>query len=123
MCKYFFTLFFMLQCTLFAKEVTLTEKDSGKSILLEVGDTLNVVLHGNPTTGYTWSLATFDDTHLKLTENAYHSSSNLCGAGGTFTFRFTPVSSGTTPLALEYSRSWEKGVPPHATFESLIEIR
>ncbi|MEQ1558122.1 MAG: protease inhibitor I42 family protein [Methyloglobulus sp.] len=44
----------------------LTENDSGKTIELKVGDDLEVVLAGNPTTGYVWEVSSLDSTILKL---------------------------------------------------------
>ena len=114
----------MLQCTLFAKEIIVTQKDNTKNVELEVGDTLKVVLAGNPTTGYTWQLLSFNKAHLQLIQESYTSSnSTLCGAGGTYTFELSAVAKGTSPISLVYHRSWEKDLPPYRTFDLTIEVK
>ena len=40
--------------------VKLTEADNGKTVTVKVGDTVQVILPGNPTTGYSWSTSLSD---------------------------------------------------------------
>lgn len=122
-CKTVVALLFLLPLSLFAKEVRLSAADTDRSICLEVGDTLKVVLQGNPTTGYTWNLSPLETHSLSLVEKSYKPSSSRCGAGGTYTFTFSAISKGTTTLVLTNSRSWEKGIPPIQTFESTVEVQ
>ena len=121
-CKVFAFLFFR-PLSLLAKEVRLTASDTGSHVVLDVGDTLKVVLQGNPTTGYTWNLSSIEKQSISLVEKSYKPSSTRCGAGGTYTFTFSAASKGETPLSLFHSRQWEKGIAPIHTFEITVEVR
>ncbi|MDQ1336481.1 MAG: inhibitor of cysteine peptidase, partial [Thermodesulfobacteriota bacterium] len=45
--------------------VKLTDEDLGRTVELGIGETLEVVLSGNPTTGYVWDVASLDRDILK----------------------------------------------------------
>lgn len=105
------------------KTITLKESQAGSQALLRAGDTLEVNLEGNPTTGYTWSAAGFDAAILKpLGEPEFHPASSALGAGGTVTYRFEAAGAGQTTLTMIYSRPFEKGVPPLKTFMVNVSV-
>lgn len=102
----------------------LREQDSGQTVELRAGDRLEVILAGNPTTGYTWEQTAGDPAILKLAgEPSYTSESTLAGAGGTYVFRYAAVAPGETTLTLIYHRSFEPDVPPLKTFTAPIVVR
>ena len=62
---------------------TVTAADAGKSIEVKTGQALNIVLEGNPTTGYIWQVAKIDNAVLKQNgDYEFKADSNLTGAGG-----------------------------------------
>jgi inhibitor of cysteine peptidase len=102
----------------------LSEEDAGSTVELRVGDTMEVVLDGNPTTGFSWETAAVDASVLKqLGEPGFEPATALIGSGGKFTFRFEAVASGQTLLKLVYHRPWEKDVPPEKTFEVNVTVQ
>lgn len=102
----------------------LHEQDSGQSVELRTGDQLEIILDGNPTTGYTWEQTKGNGTIVKLAgEPTYTSESNPVGAGGTYVFRYAAVAPGETTLTLIYHRSFEPDVPPLKTFTAPIVVR
>ena len=108
--------------------ISLDEKNAGQTIKLNVSDSIQIKLEGNPTTGYIWMLNDIpkDGNIVVLVpenkEGKYVSgSSRLLGAGGTFVFDFNAVASGKTKVSLEYKRSWEK-VKAIKTFEITVEV-
>jgi len=104
--------------------VSINAESNGKTISLNKGETLTLSIGGNPTTGYSWNLTNVDETILKSAGNpGYKSSSLLTGAGGTYTFKFTAIGSGTTDLKLDYYRTFEKGIPPVNTFEITVVVK
>lgn len=106
-----------------AKTVELNGGQSGSSVELRTGDTLQLALEGNPTTGYTWAPATLDQAILKSAgEPEFQPSSSALGAGGTVTCRFTAVGAGQTTLQMIYSRPFEKDVPPLKTFTVTVTV-
>jgi inhibitor of cysteine peptidase len=107
-----------------APALTYSKQDDGKVISVKVGDTFSITLDGNPTTGYAWE--TLPDSAALLTlvgEPAYNSSSDLLGAGGTYTFTFKAIAKGSTTLELIYHRSFETGVDPLETYTVTVEVK
>jgi len=100
------------------------EDMNGKNVSVIKGNELTVKLEGNPTTGYSWILVEGLDTSIlkSMGDPEYKSESNMAGAGGTYTFKFKAVDSGTTPLKLVYLRTWETGVAPLKIFELTVTV-
>lgn len=93
--------------------IVVTDKKSGQAISLAVGQSLEVRLPSNPTTGYRWTAGTLSSTPLrqKRAPAFVPSKSGLMGAGGTQVFTYDGVAAGTAPLSFAYSRPWEHGPP------------
>ncbi len=111
-------------CTTNGKETkTIGANDAGKTISLTVGDTLEVTLEGNPTTGFNWAADSLDTSILKqVAEPTFTPSSTAIGAGGQVVLRFEMVGAGKTMLHLIYHRSWETGVAPEKTYDVAVEV-
>ena len=89
-----------------------------------VGDILEVMLKGNPTTGYMWEVASVDASILmQVGKTEFKADSKLLGAGGKIIMRFKAAGAGQTSLRLVYHRSFEKNVPPLKTFEVTIVVK
>jgi inhibitor of cysteine peptidase len=102
----------------------LSEKDSGSTVELRMGETLEVVLRGNPTTGYQWEIASGDTSVVKQRgKPEYRSDSAGIGSSGNFTFTFEAAAPGQTTLRLVYHRPFERNVPPARTFEITVVVR
>ena len=108
--------------TTHALNVRLTQADNGSTISLRPGETLEIVLAGNPTTGYNWEVQEGAETIVRQKgAPVYKADSKLIGAGGTMTFRFECVDAGAVTLSLIYHRSFEPGVAPLKTFTVSIK--
>ena len=98
--------------------VQLSEEDKDRNVFLQVGDSLEIVLQGNPTTGYMWNLAPWDRRVLEqVGEYAYKATSDAMGSGGRYTFSFKAIGSGKADLKWSYARPFEKNMPPVKSFE------
>jgi inhibitor of cysteine peptidase len=107
-------------------EVHLTEKggDCGSSVELNTGDSLELVLEGNPTTGYTWEIESNDPAVLEPTgEPEFTPDSEALGAGGIYTFRFSAIANGKVTLRLIYRRPFENDVPALKSCEITINVK
>jgi inhibitor of cysteine peptidase len=108
--------------------LALTEADNGRSFTAKVGDTISVVLAGNPTTGYLWEAALADDATTLLTlvgEPAYAPdkvATGVVGSGGMYTFTFSAAAAGQVELKLKYWRPFEAEANPLQTFSANITI-
>ena len=100
------------------------EAHNGKTIALKTGETFEINLEGNPTTGYTWEVETAPDPAvLDLSgEIDYKSSSAKVGAGGVFVFPYQAVGPGETTLRLIYHRPWEEDEEPLELYELTVQI-
>jgi len=103
--------------------VRLEIEDAGKTVELEKGQGLVVVLEGNLTTGYAWEVAEVDEQVLQPGEITFKPQSDLEGAPGAFTIEFRAAGEGQTSLGLVYRRSWEKDVKPLETFTVQVVVR
>ena len=111
-------LFFVTALLLGGCEKPFTEKDNGATVELSLDDPLEIVLSGNPTTGYRWEVAQLDPSVVKAAGSpSYEPGGSAMGAGGSYSFRFVTVGAGQTTLRLICHRPFEKGVPPQKTFE------
>jgi inhibitor of cysteine peptidase len=85
------------------------------NISAKVGESFNITLPSNLTTGYSWRMdelkpgvVKFDDSDYKPTNTAQ----GVVGSGGEEIFKFTAVGAGRVEINFEYVRPWEVGIPP-----------
>jgi inhibitor of cysteine peptidase len=88
----------------------LTMQDHGSTVTLRPGETLELHLEENPTTGYRWELGGGAEVGAAV-DGTYSSSGTGAGAGGVKRFTITPSRAGDTQLHATLRRSWE---PPSA---------
>jgi inhibitor of cysteine peptidase len=102
----------------------ITEADIGRQIELRTGDTLEITLSVNPTTGFQWEVSDLDSTILRpVGEPTFKPSSNAVGSGGQVTLRFESVATGQKELKLILHRPFEKDVPPIQTFDVTVIVK
>ena len=90
---------------------------------MKPGDTLEIVLDANPTTGYQWKAMPWDTKVIEQVDKpVYKSRSEAIGSGGELTFYFKALSTGQTPLKFIYFRDFEKDVPPIKSFKVTIVV-
>lgn len=81
-----------------------------------------VTLQANPTTGYQWTVQTYDQTLFKLVSSQYVSpETKLIGAGGQMVFTFAVKQGAALPessaMTFRYARPWE---PKDGTSKQVI---
>lgn len=104
-----------------ADSLTVTQAQNGAAAVLAKGETLSVVLAGNPTTGYQWTVVENDADRLQPLEPFYEADSNAIGSGGVYTFRFKALQAGTSLLRMAYGRAWESA--PVQTYSLTVTVR
>ena len=83
-----------------------------QAIAATVGVPFSITLDSNPTTGYSWDLATaLDPNVVDLLHHSYQRSGGAMGAGGTEIWTFEPLCAGFTTIVLRYRRPWEPNNP------------
>ncbi len=107
-----------------ARTVQLGDNDSGRSVSLNTGDSLVLVLTGNPTTGFGWEVSAISPPVIKqLGDPDYQSDSSLVGSGGKYTYHFQAVAAGQAPLTLIYRRPFEPNVRPAKTYTVTVTVQ
>lgn len=99
----------------FAATKVVTDADKGGDVQLKVGDTLEVRLSSNPSTGYMWYIHPKSTALLRLTgqtetkpEEPGEGQPMAVGRPIVQVFTFQPKRTGDGILLLHYVRSWEK---------------
>ena len=99
--------------------------ESGKQIELSPGDSLVVTLDSNPSTGFSWSIAGISvEAVIEKASNEFQGAdTGMMGAGGQEVWTFKALDKGTSTIEMQYSRSWEQGVEPAATFNVTVVVK
>ncbi|OPY84992.1 MAG: Chagasin family peptidase inhibitor I42 [Smithella sp. PtaU1.Bin162] len=107
-----------------AGKISLTEADNRRAVEINAGDDLEVILTGNPTTGYVWESVEADQVILPSRGGyKYTPASAMVGSAGQFVFSFRAAAAGETPLRIVYRRPFEKSAAPLKFFEVLVRIK
>jgi len=106
-----------------ANTITITEQDEGKTIELNTGDTLEVMLNGNITTGYNWVPGPQDPVLLEqIGDIEVTPESNLIGAPGIIVLKFRAIRAGQINFHLDYKQPWDEIAIPEQTFDVTVVI-
>lgn len=81
-----------------------------------------VVFPANPTTGYQWTILSYDKTKISLMSSVYQTpTKQQIGTGGKMIFTFKAIPGQTYPMSsqikFKYVRPWD---PNHGTFTDVI---
>lgn len=100
--------------TVLPRGLLLEEPDNGSEIFLAQGDVIAVKLPSNPSTGYSWSIASNAPAILQSAGDPKFEPPEKAkpGAGGSQTFEFRVAAGGGAWLQLVYRRPFEKDVAP-----------
>jgi predicted secreted protein len=74
---------------------------------------ITIDLDANPTTGFSWRLASISDKNVLefVKKEFFPDEGGLIGSGGVEKWSFKTLESGKTSVILEYVREWEKDIP------------
>jgi inhibitor of cysteine peptidase len=107
-----------------AEKISLKQTAYQQQIAMKTGDELEVILPGNPTTGYIWQkVAGAEKILVQQGDYKYTPDTKLIGSGGKFVFTFKAIAAGEIKLRFQYLRPFEKNVPPVNTFEVKVIVR
>lgn len=88
--------------------LSVNEHNDGGQISAQVGDTIEIRLAENATTGYRWELDGLDPHFFKLEQATGDYQTGSVGSGGDAVFRIKVHAAGTSTLSLKNWRRWEK---------------
>ena len=106
------------------KKLTLTQEDSGKSLVVSPGDEIAIGLSENISGGYQWVVADPEVQILPLLHtDEGKSPSDAPGAYSMKTFLFKAKSTGTRHVQLRHLRKWQGDASTIEVFEVDVEVR
>ncbi len=102
---------------------SLTLDSNGERVTLASGDTIEVTLEGNATTGFSWELVDYDPMVVTTEGEAVYESEDteLVGVGGAWTWTLVAQEPGECVVQFVYRRSWEDE-QPEATFSFTANV-
>lgn len=101
-------------------EETKTYADPSVTIKVQREENFQIALASNPTTGYGWEFET-NPNLISLINQTFKPESDLIGAGGTETFKFSALNEGEAKIVFSYKRSWEEEVIEKKVFQVKIQ--
>jgi inhibitor of cysteine peptidase len=104
----------------------LNQKFVSRDITLAVGDTLQVTLASNNSTGFRWTAKTQigDPAVVRQTDHKrVGPTSSAPGASGTEVWTFDALKAGATSIATDYSRPWPGGTKGEWTFKANVTVQ
>jgi inhibitor of cysteine peptidase len=100
---------------------TYDESVNGQTIDLAIGQTIEIRLRENPTTGYRWQLMGGDRAVCAMTSDTFKPASGPPGRGGKHSWIFEAVGPGECDIGFRYRRPW--GDPEQSERMFQIHIR
>lgn len=94
--------------------------EGDRQIRTSVGQTVNVELKANPTTGCRWKPIADGDI-VTVEEQEFKMGPADIGSGGKQWFTIRPVKSGTTRVRFEYAQPWEGAAEKTCDFDLEID--
>lgn len=107
----------------FAATKVITDAGKGSTVHLKAGDTLELRLKANPSTGFMWRLQKNSTPLLKLTGQSQTEPTQPGVGRPVFqVFEFQATRPGDGMLLLHYVRSWEKPAPDDEQFQVHVVV-
>jgi len=104
--------------------MTLTEADADKTVEVAAGDTVEIQLPENVTTGYRWTLKTIDRSICNVVAEERHGPDKIIpGAPGTHVWQLKAARTGDCQIEITYARAWQSGTAPAQTFKVCLRVR
>ena len=94
--------------------------EADQLIRSSVGESIEIRLPANPTTGFSWRPVAERDK-VDVEEGEFDLESDGFGASGFQHFRLCPLKPGKTQVRFEYLQPWEQ-VPPEKTCEFELDV-
>lgn len=104
----------------------LSQKFITRDVTLAAGDTLEVILGSNASTGFNWTTdAQIGDPAVVRQTNHQTAppTGPMVGAAGTETWTFQALKAGTTTVAMDYSQPWPGGTKGAWTFRASVTVQ
>jgi inhibitor of cysteine peptidase len=85
------------------------EQNSGDTTKAALGQSLEIRLQENPTSGYRWHVLQAGEPVCKLLSDSFTAGLEAPGQSGVHRWTFQAVAAGTASIRMIYRRAWETG--------------
>ena len=105
------------------KMLQIDQRANNTVVVLAVGQTFEIVLPENPTTGFRWELKEAGQPAcLPLGDSYEKPAAGALGRPGIRRWRFEAAQAGSGRIALVYRRAWEQDTPPAQVFRITAKV-
>jgi inhibitor of cysteine peptidase len=101
-------------------------KIQSRTINAHIGNTIEITLPSNATTGFQWAVAKISDSAVLSQEGKSQyvlPESTLAGAGGQEIWTFKALTRGSSTIYMEYSQAWQGGTKNAWTFTASVTVK
>ncbi len=98
------------------------ESANGRTVEVKIGETIEVRLPENPTTGFRWQLTADGGPACAKIDDTFTAPSGPPGQGGTHVWKFKAVAAGEGDIELRHRRHWEAQGEPAKIFKLHVKI-
>jgi inhibitor of cysteine peptidase len=92
-----------------------TASQTGRSVNLRKGESFEISLPENPTTGFRWKITAAGEPASAMTDEDFHPDARV-GGSGIHAWRFRAVQQGESEIRMVLQRSWETPAEPAQAF-------
>jgi inhibitor of cysteine peptidase len=103
--------------------LSLVETDNGRTIDVRLGETVQITLPENATTGFRWAIDHYDEDTLEALATDPHYSAKAVGSGGEVAFSFRAKKIGSGEIVLKHWRQWEGDASVTARFRVQVHVQ
>jgi inhibitor of cysteine peptidase len=99
------------------------DDSNGQKVDLAVGQTIELCLPENPTTGFRWHLTANEGAVCAIVSDVFRPPGGLSGRGGEHGWLFEAVHPGECDIELHYRRPWAGSVDPARAFRIHVRVK
>lgn len=95
---------------------------NGQKIVVPLGETFQIDLSENRTTGFRWEMEADGEPACVLVSDRYEAADGVPGRGGRHCWEFQAKQSGESVIALAYRRAWGQKATEPQTFRLAVQV-
>jgi inhibitor of cysteine peptidase len=99
------------------------ETSHGQTLEAAPGQTVEICLEENPTTGFRWRMAQAGGPAATLLGDAFEPGRQAPGQPGIHRWRFKAAAAGSGPVRFVYRRSWEEDAAAARVFTVTLRVK
>ena len=99
-----------------------TASKTGESAELPKGESFEISLPENPSTGFRWKITATGEPVSAMTGEDFHPSTGI-GGQGIHRWRFRTIQAGESKIGMILQRSWEAHAEPAQSFTLRVVVR